>query len=419
VGRRIAPSTKIEEAIEGVLLDGLDDPEALGRIGRLGAQLVLQRAVEEEVTAFLGRARYERTPEATGSRNGTRPRRIQTAEGELTVAMPQVRDSLTRFVSSTIPDTKAIVRTRPLEALVIGAYVRGLSDRDIESLAREAGLGSISRTTVSTICRELRDRYRAFRARGLGEMRLLALFADAIYLPVRPEGPKEGVLVAWGFTTEGERVLLDVCLGQRERLEDWLDLGRGLTARGLRSPLLVVSDGAPGLIEAIGQLWPDADRQRCSVHRLRNILAKLPKRDDLHARVRVAYWAALDTATSPEEAEHGLRALVGELSGEFPSAAACLAEDLPALTVHLAYPLRLRKRLRSTNLLERSLGEVRRRTKVIGRFPGETSCLTLAWAVMDLVIAGAHGLGLSLPERHAIAAIIATRAAPRTGQRVA
>ena len=419
MGRRIAPSTKIEEAIEGVLLDGLDDPEALGRIGRLGAQLVLQRAVEEEVTAFLGRARYERTPEATGSRNGTRPRRIQTAEGELTVAMPQVRDSLTRFVSSTIPDTKAIVRTRPLEALVIGAYVRGLSDRDIESLAREAGLGSISRTTVSTICRELRDRYRAFRARGLGEMRLLALFADAIYLPVRPEGPKEGVLVAWGFTTEGERVLLDVCLGQRERLEDWLDLGRGLTARGLRSPLLVVSDGAPGLIEAIGQLWPDADRQRCSVHRLRNILAKLPKRDDLHARVRVAYWAALDTATSPEEAEHGLRALVGELSGEFPSAAACLAEDLPALTVHLAYPLRLRKRLRSTNLLERSLGEVRRRTKVIGRFPGETSCLTLAWAVMDLVIAGAHGLGLSLPERHAIAAIIATRAAPRTGQRVA
>ena len=96
-----------------------------------------------------------------------------------------------------------------------------------------------------------------------------------------------------------------------------------------------------------------------------------------------------------------------------------LAEDLPALTVHLAYPLRLRKRLRSTNLLERSLEEVRRRTKVIGRFPGETSCLTMAWAVMDLVIAGGKGLGLSLPERHAIAAIIAERAAPQTHQRVA
>ena len=417
--RRIAPSAKIEAAIEQVLLAGPADPDRIAELGRLGAQLVLQRAVEEEVAAFLGRARYERTPEATGSRNGHRPRRVQTAEGELTVAMPQVRDSLTRFVSSTIPDTKAIIRTRPLEALVIGAYVRGLSDRDIESLAHEAGLGTISRTTVSGVCRELRDRYRAFRARSLAEIRLLALFLDAIYLPVRPEGPKEGVLVAWGFTVEGQRVLLDVCLGQRERQEDWLELGRGLTARGLRGPLLVVADGAPGLIRAIGELWPEAERQRCSVHRLRNVLAKLPKRDDLHERVRAAYWAALDGATSPAEAEAGLRALVGSLEREYPSAAACLAEDLPALTVHLAYPSRLKRRLRSTNLLERSLEEVRRRTKVIGRFPGETSCLTLAWAVMDLVIAGAKGLGLTLPERHAIAVIVADRAAPRTGQRVA
>ena len=92
---------------------------------------------------------------------------------------------------------------------------------------------------------------------------------------------------------------------------------------------------------------------------------------------------------------------------------------MAALTVHLAYPRRLKRRLRSTNLLERSLEEVRRRTKVIGRFPGETSCLTLAWAVMDLVIAGAKGLGLTLSERHAIAVIIADRAAPRTEQQVA
>jgi transposase-like protein len=95
--------------------------------------------------------------------------------------MPRVRDTLTRFVSATIPDCRAIVRTRPLEALVIGAWVRGLSDRDIESLAKEAGLGSVSRTAVSTICRELRDRYRAFRAKGLADVRLLALFLDAIH----------------------------------------------------------------------------------------------------------------------------------------------------------------------------------------------------------------------------------------------
>jgi len=225
--------------------------------------------------------------------------------------------------------------------------------------------------------------------------------------------------VAWGFTTDGARVLLDVSLGRRERTEDWLDLGRGLMARGLRSPLLVVSDGAPGLVRAITELWPDADRGRCAVHRLRNILAKLPERPGLHTRVRAAYWAALDGATSPSEAEHGLRVLVGELGAEYPSAAACLADDLPALTVHLAYPLRLRKRLRSTNLLERSLEEVRRRTKVIGRFPGETSCLTMAWAVMDLVIAGSRGLGLTLPDRHAIAILVATRAVPQTEERIA
>ena len=417
--RRIAPSSRIEEAIEQVLLDGISGPDQLSQLGRLGAQLILQRAAEDEVAAFLGRARYERTPEAAGSRNGHRPRRIQTAEGEITIALPQVRGTLERFVSQVIPDTRGIVRTRPLEALVIGAYVRDLSDRDIESLAREAGLGTISRTTVSGICRELRDRYRAFRARSLGEVRLLALFLDAIYLPVRPAGPKEGVLVAWGFTLDGERVLLDVCLGQRERVEDWLDLGQGLVRRGLRSPLLAVTDGAPGLIRAVSELWPDADRGRCAVHRLRNILAKLPKRPALHARVRAAYWAALDGATSPREAEHGLRVLVGELSAEYPSAAACLADDLSALTVHLAYPLRLTKRLRSTNLLERSLEEVRRRTKVIGRFPGETSCLTMAWAVMDLVIAGSRGLRLTLPERHQIAALSAARSTPQMEERIA
>ena len=137
------------------------------------------------------------------------------------------------------------------------------------------------------------------------------------------------------------------------------------------------------------------------------------------ARVRAAYWAALDTATTPAEAEHGLRVLVGELGREYPSAAACLADDLPALTIHLAYPLRLKKRLRSTNLLERSLEEVRRRTKVIGRFPGETSCLTMAWAVMDLVIAGSRGLGLTLPERHVIAGLVAARSAPQTAQQIA
>src|SRR6266581_6166684 len=107
------------------------------------------------------------------------------------------------------------------------------------------------------------------------------------------------------------------------------------------------------------------------------------------------YWAALDEASEPEDAERRLRQLVTTLEREYPSAAACLAEDLPALCSHLKYFPRLRKRFRSSNLLERSLEEVRRRTKVIGRFPGETSCLSMCWAVLDLFLAGARGLGLS------------------------
>ena len=407
--RRLAPSALLEQAIEDLLGEDLADAGKLAELGRLGARLVIQRAVEEEVTGFLGRARYQRAPEAQGYRNGVRPRRLQTAEGELEIQMPQLRETAARFVCRTIPETRTVIRTRPVEALVIGAYVRGLSDRDLESLLQEAGLGKLSKSTASRICQELRDRYRAFRARSLKQVELLVLFLDAIYLPTRPSGAKGGVLVAWGYDLEGRRVLLDVSLGQRERLEDWLEMGRGLLRRGLRTPWLVVAAWAPGLLRAIEELWPDAQRQRCTVHRLRNVLAKLPQRGDLQERVKAAYWAALDDAASAADGEDRRRRLVAELEREYPSAAACLADDLPALCVHLDYPLHLRKRLRSTNLLERSLSEVKRRTRVIGRFPGESSCLSLCWAVLDLVIAGARGLGLTDVDRRELLKLRADR----------
>ena len=428
---RRAPSARLEAEIAALLTKGFAaaderdeanegrEQDTLSALGRLGARLVLQRAVEEEVASFLQRARYERTAAATGSRNGSRPKTIQTAEGAITVAMPQVRNTAERFVSAVLPHVRGPVRTRPLEALVIGAYVRGLSDRDVESLVAEAGLGAISKNQVSQLCRELRACYAAFCAKSLAAVELVAVFLDAIYLPTRSSGAKEGVLVVWGYAVSGERVLVSVRLGQRESHEDWLDLGRDLVRRGLPAPWLLVTDGAPGLIKAIEELWPTADRQRCTVHRLRNVLAKLPKRDQaLRERVKRAYWAALDETTSAHEAEQRLRAVVGDLERAYPSAAACLADDLPALCVHLRYPLHLRKRLRSTNLLERSLEEVRRRTKVIGRFPGETSCLSLCWAVMDLVIAGAYGLGLSDLDRqqltHRRAARLAAATPPAT-----
>ncbi len=419
--RTVPPSAEIESKIDELLAGGIaaEDPQGgLSELAQLGAKLVIQRAVEEEFDAFLGRARYERKPDAPpGKRNGYRPRRVQAAEGELEAEVPQVREAAEPFTSKLFPRGKRLLRTEPLKAMVVGAFVRGLSMRDVESLCEEARLGQVSKSTASRVCRELRDRFAAFKARDLSQIRLVALFLDAIYLPVRPSGVKEGVLCAWGITEGGERVLLSVCLGMRESQEDWTALGRDLTARGLRAPLLVVSDGAPGLINAVEQLWPRADRQRCTVHRLRNVLAKLPERD--RERVRLAYWRALDEATGADDGARRLRALISELDrAGYASAAACLADDIGALVVHLRYPLGHRRRWRSTNLLERSLGEVRRRTKVIGRFPGETSCLSLCWAVLDLVVTHSNGVTFTELDRLAIERLGRERAAPSTGEEV-
>jgi putative transposase len=395
VRRTVPPSAEIEAQIDQLLAVGVgDNPrESLSELARLGARLIIQRAVEDEFDAWLGRARYEHRPDyqrglrnyESGLRNGFRPRRVQTAEGELQIEIPQVREAAETFASKLFPRTPKLLRTEPLKALVIGAFVRGLSMRDVESLCEKAGLGKLSRSTASRICEELKERFEAFTRRSLYDTRLVALFLDATFISVRPSGPKEGVLVAWGFTEDGQRMLLEVMLGMRESYEDWQALGRDLIARGLGAPMLIVADGAPGLIKAIEQCWPASDRQRCCVHRARNLYAKLPESE--RERVKHAYWQALDDAINERDAKQRLQALVDQLDkGGYTAAAKCLADDLDALVVHLRYPLRHRRRWRSTNLLERSLGEVKRRTKVMGRFPGEDSCLTLVWAVLDLLI---------------------------------
>jgi hypothetical protein len=136
-------------------------------------------------------------------------------------------------------------------------------------------------------------------------------------------------------------------LGARSH-EDWLELGRDLIARGLGAPLLIVADGAPGLIKAVEQCWPASDRQHCAVHRVRNLLAKLPERE--RERVRQAYWQALDDAVNERDGKQRLQALVDELDGGgYTAAAKCLADDLDALVVHLRYPTRHRRRWRSTD----------------------------------------------------------------------
>jgi len=400
VRRTVPPSAEIQAEIDKLLGRGMvDDPQKmLGELARLGARLIIQRAVEDEFDEWLGRARYERRPERqrglrnydSGLRNGVRPRHVQTGEGELRIEVPQARGSVVPFVSKLFPKwhCKRLLRTDPLKALVIGGFVRGLSMRDVESLCEEAGVGKTSRSTIARICAELHERCEAFCHRSLYDVNLVVLFLDAIYLPVRPSGPKEGVVCAWGIDENGARQLVSVRLGARESKEDWVELGRDLIARGLAAPRMVVADGAPGLISAVEEIWPRAERQHCAVHRLRNLLAKVPKEE--HDRIRSNDWSALTDATSVKDGKLRLQVLISELAHRgYESAARCLADDLDGLVVHLRYPLRHRERWRSTNLLERSLGEVRRRTKVMGRFPGETRCLSLVWAVLDLFISHA------------------------------
>jgi putative transposase len=198
VRRTVPPSAEIEARIEQMLSVGVgENPrESLSELARLGARLIIQRAVEDEFDAWLGRARYERRPpdqseehvEESGLRNGFRPRKLQTAEGELSIEIQQVRQAAETFASKLFPRTPKLLRTEPLKALVIGAFVRGLSMRDVESLCEQAGLGKLSKSTASRICEELRDGYAQFKRRDLYDTHLVALFWTRPSSPCVPAG---------------------------------------------------------------------------------------------------------------------------------------------------------------------------------------------------------------------------------------
>ena len=180
----------------------------------------------------------------------------------------------------------------------------------------------------------------------------------------------------------------------RERYRRWcerrLEDGRDLVARGLRPPAMVIADGAPGPWRAVRELWPAADEQRCTVHALRNVTSKLPERH--HRELKARWWKVFDEAAWAAEARRGLQAIIADYRSAYPSAMAVIERDLDALVAHLRWPSEHRKRIRTTNLLQRTFVEVRRRTKVIGRFPGEASALSLIWAVLELSSRGWRGV---------------------------
>ena len=203
------------------------------------------------------------------------------------------------------------------------------------------------------------------------------------------------------ITTEGKPVFVGLAPGTGESTDAWADFLTDLGDRGLGCPLLVVSDGAKGLIAAIEQIFPKALRQRCLIHRLRNVLAKIPA--GMQAEVRDGYWAIFDTADLTVEPGPGLveiidkriEAFAAKYFDLYPAAMRILLTDKAGLTAYLRFPVEHHGRVRHSNFIERSFGETKRRTKVIGRFPGETSAVSLVWAVLDRASAGWRGLSMT------------------------
>ena len=325
---RVSPTDRIRGHIDELFAQHKSLPEILEDVARLGAQLLMQAALEAEVTEFPGRDRYQRAAACEdarpGSRNGYREVTVKTTAGPVQLSRPKLRGTTEAFASRLFGSH--VTRTSALETLVIASFVRGLSVRDVEAALAEA-LGdqaAISKSAVSSVCGQIKDEYAAWARRSLDGITLDYLFLDASFFRMHPGSPAEPVLAAWGITTDGKPVFAGLAPGSGESADAWHDFLTDLKDRGLASPLLIISDGAPGLIAAIEQAFPQALRQRCLIHRARNILAKVPA--GMQAEVKDAYWALFDTEDLKTQPGPQLVELIGNRITEM---AAKYSADLP------------------------------------------------------------------------------------------
>ena len=400
---RVSPAERLRVEIDEVFAGSGDLAGAVEQVARLGAQLLLQAALEAEVSEFLGRERYARqavSEEAReGMRNGYCPTTIKTTAGPVTLERPKLRGTTERFASQLFGT--GVLRTNALEALVIASFVRGLSVRDVEASLVEA-LGeqaAVSKSAVSRVCAELKTQFETWSRRDLSGLTLDYLFLDASMFKYHANAGAEPVLAAWGIDTDRKPVFVGLDTSTTESTDAWSGFLTDLGERGLGCPLLVISDGAPGLISAAELTMSGALRQRCLIHRARNIFVKVPK--NALGEVKADYWAIFEV---PDGIEPGLDAvaLVQQRidavalrwRDSYPAAVRCLLADrepdgLPAVPAGALDPVR------HSNFIERTFGETRRRVKVIGRLPGEHSVTSLVWAVLDRAAAGWRGFTMT------------------------
>ena len=345
---------------------------------RTSLEWVLQQLIEAEAAAVIGAGPHERTETRTNQRNGHRARLLATAAGDVELAIPKLRTG--SFFPSLLERRRRI--DRALYAVVMEAYVHGVSTRKVDDLVKSLGVASgISKSEVSRICAELDRELETFRTRPLGHVAFPYVFADATYVKGRVNGRvvSRAVVVATGVSATGDREVLGVDVGDSEDGAFWTAFLRGLRARGLAGVQLVISDHHLGLKGAIASVFLGAAWQRCRVHFMRNVLARVPKA----SAEMVA--AAVRTVFAQPDAAH-VRSQLDEvtrmLAGQFPDVATMLegvAEDLLAFT---SFPQAHWRKVWSTNPLERVNGEIKRRTNVVGIFPNDASVARLVTAVV-------------------------------------
>lgn len=369
--KRVPASTTTRKRIED-LISGVEGKAERSDLVKLAAQLIIEEALEREVQEQLGREYYERGG-SNGHRNGYRLGKLDTAEGRIDYAVPQVRglEGWKSAVRSALSG-----RSEELERLAIEMYSqRFVGQRHRSSIRRRDG-------TLCVVEERGVDRDGATVAglpdlRDLAEYDVVYLFVDGIAERLHLGQPREAVLAAWGITSQGNKVLLGLLPGTKEDTTSCKEFLRDLKSRGLIDPVLVITDGAPGLIRAVEEVFPRSLRQRCLAHRIRNLEAKVPA--ELWPEVKGQAHAAY-RASSPALARVTRDEFVKRFETELPSATRCFLDDFEACIAHLRLPIGHRRAIRTTNLLERLFGEERRRTKVIPHAFGERAVLKLMYA---------------------------------------
>jgi len=391
---KIQPSKKISKEIHELIQNGCDkSDDLLTLLIQKSVKKIIQETLEQEINDYLGRDYFQRNQYSRkGYRNGYEPKTLKTAEGAIDIDVPQLRNTETTYRSRLLKQMNH--RTSELERLATEMYVRGLSTRDIEdTFTDDNGTCLMSKDGVSQVTESLNDEYNRFCQRDLSVYDVVYLFVDGVYERMRlTMGSHEAILCAWGILSDGRKMLFHISLGNKESYLSWNDFFRSMISRGLRMPLLIVSDGAPGLIKAINECFPKSKRQRCIIHKLRNIATKLPKavvKEMMPLFKNVYYQAnkklAMMLATD----------LIETYADDYPAAIKCFQEDLDACLQHIDFPVGHHRYIRTTNLIERCFVEQKRRTKVIPRFLNEKSCLKLVYATLIRVSARWNRISMS------------------------